>query len=180
MQCVFFTTGDNWFLFAIVKATFTQIPVNTSALVGTTAQFNCTADGVTRLTYLVNSMIAEVSSFGVTLSPPVYSGSETSVNLYVPVTRSMKNWPVVCVAYLLDETSEVSPAAYLQGLCQCIVHYCFSCGTSDWNLNVLTVHIGEVFGEGRGNDSHACHCIMQTPFLLTWHTVPECAFKICL
>ena len=181
MQCAFFTSGDNWFLFVIVKATFTQIPVNTSAPLGTIAQFNCSADGVTRLTYLVNSMtIAEVSSFGVTLSPPVYSGSETSVNLYVPVTRSMNNWPVVCVAYLPDETSEVSPAAYLQGLCQCIVYYCFSRGTSDWNLNVLILHIGEVGGrEGWMILMHVT-ASCRHPSSLTWHTVPECAFKICL
>ena len=119
------TPNENWYLFVIAMATFTQIPVNTSAPLGTIAQFNCTADGVTSVTYLVNSMtIAQVASFGVTLSPPVYSGSETSVNLYVPVTRSMNNWPVVCIAYLVDGTrDDSSPPAYLhvQGLCQCNV-----------------------------------------------------------
>ena len=162
--------------------TFTQIPVNTSAPLGTIAQFNCTADGVTSVTYLVNSMtIAQVASFGVTLSPPVYSGSETSVNLYVPVTRSMNNWPVVCIAVLPDGAREdSSPPAYLQGLCQCIVCYCFSCDTSDWNLNVLIEHIGEV-GGGEGwmilmHVTASC----RHPSSLTWHTVPEYAFKICL
>ena len=100
--------------------TFTQIPVNTSALVGTTAQFGCTADGAYAITYLVNSMtIIAVASIGVTQSAPVYSGSQTSVYLYVPVTRSMDNWPVVCIAYLADGTRVDSPPAYLyvQGLC---------------------------------------------------------------
>ena len=95
--------------------------MNTSALVGTTAQFNCTADGAAGVTYLVNSMtIAEVASIGVTLSNPVFSGSHTSVYLYIPVTRDMDNWPVVCRAYLPDGGHETSsPPAYLhvQGLC---------------------------------------------------------------
>ena len=86
---------------------------------GTIAQFNCTADGAVAVAYLVNNMpIAQVASTGVTLSI-VYSGSQTSVYLYVPVTRNMTNWPVVCIAYLPDETREDSPPAYLhvQGLC---------------------------------------------------------------
>ena len=125
----FFTTYDNSYLFVIVMATFTQIPVNTSALVGTTAQFNCTADGVAGMTYFLNSMtIAAVTSNGVSafLSTPVYNDSLTSVYLYVTVTRDMNNWPVVCIAYLFDETREdSSPTAYLQiqGLCQCNVYY---------------------------------------------------------
>ena len=107
--------------------------MNTSATLGTIAQFNCTADGVTSVTYLVNSTtIAQFASFGVTLSKPMYNGSETSVYLYVPVTKSMNNWPVVCVAYLPDGAREdSSPPAYLhvQGLCQCNVYYFFTCGT---------------------------------------------------
>ena len=105
----------------VIGDIFIQKPVNTSALVGTTAQFNCTADGAASVTYLVNNMpIAEVASTGVNQSNPVFSGSQTSVYLYVPVTRSMDNWPVVCIAYLPDGGREASsPPAYLhvQGLC---------------------------------------------------------------
>ena len=122
-----FTPNENWYLFVIGKATFTQTPVNTSALVGTTAQFNCTADGAVSVTYLVNNMtITNVASHGVSvaLSPPVYSGSQTSVYLHVPVTRSVDNWPVVCIAFWPNGTRvDSSPPAYLhvQGLCQCNV-----------------------------------------------------------
>ena len=95
--------------------------MNTSALEETTAQFNCTADGAASVTYLVNNMtITEVASIGVSvsLSAPVYNGTQTTLYLYVPVTRSMNNWPVVCIAYLPDH--EDSPPAYIhvQGLCQ--------------------------------------------------------------
>ena len=122
-----FTPNENWYLFVIVKADFIQIPVNTSALVGTTAQFTCTADSARVVTYLVNNMtIAQVASHGVPVrvSTPVYSGSQTSVCLYVPVTRNMTNWLVVCIAYLPNGTRvDSSPPAYLhvQGLCQCNV-----------------------------------------------------------
>ena len=96
--------------------------MSTSALVGTTAQFNCTADGADAVNYLVNNMtIAQMASNGVSLSAPVYSGSQTSVYLYVfPVTRKINNWLMVCIAYLSDGTREdSSPPAYLhvQGLC---------------------------------------------------------------
>ena len=94
--------------------------MNTSAPVGFIAQFGCTAEGAVAVAYLVNSMtITEVVSVRVTLSAPVYSGNQTSVYLYVPVTRSMNNWSVVCVAYLPDGGREDSPPAYIhvQGLC---------------------------------------------------------------
>ena len=97
--------------------------MNTSASVGTIAQFTCTADSARVVTYLMNNMtIAQVASHGVSvaLSTPVYSGSQTSVYLYVLVTRNMDNWPVVCIAYLPDETRvDSTPPAYLhvQGLC---------------------------------------------------------------
>ena len=106
--------------FVIAMATFIQTPKNTSALVWTTAQFNCTVEGAVDVTYLVNNMtIAQVASIGVILSAPIYSGSQTSVYLYVLVARSMTNWPVVCIAILPDGTRVDSPPAYLhvQGLC---------------------------------------------------------------
>ena len=107
--------------FVIAMATFTQIPVNTSALVGTIAQFSCTADGAVSVTYLVNSMTyTDVASIGATQLSPVYNGSQTTVYLNVPVTRSMDNWPVVCVAILPNGGLEASsPPAYLHvpGLC---------------------------------------------------------------
>ena len=108
-------------IFVIVKAVFIQTPENTSALVGTTAQFNCTADGAASVTYLVNNMIlAALTSLGVQLSEHYdSSGSQTSAYLRVPVTRDMTNWPVVCIAYLPNGTRVDSPLAYLhvQGLC---------------------------------------------------------------
>ena len=96
--------------------------MSTSALVGTTAQFSCTAEGAVSVTYLVNSMIIteDVASNGVIQSHPVFSGSQTSVYLNVLVARSMNNWPVVCFAILPNGGLEVSsPPAYLhvQGLC---------------------------------------------------------------
>ena len=96
--------------------------MSTSALEGTIAQFNCTAEGAVAVTYLVNNMtIAAVTSIGVSafLSTPVYNGSQTTLYLKVPVTRSMDNWSVVCIAYLPDGTRVDSPLAYLhvQGLC---------------------------------------------------------------
>ena len=95
--------------------------MSTSALEQTIVQFNCTADGAVSVSYLVNSMIvAAVASIGVSLSAPVYSGSQTSIYLNVPVARSMDNWPVVCIAYLPNETrKDSSPPAYIhvQGLC---------------------------------------------------------------
>ena len=96
----------------IVEGSFTQIPVNTSALEGSTAQFTCTAGGTTGVTYLVNSTI------GVTKST-VFSGNQTTLYLNVPVTRSMDNWPVVCRAFWPNGIREDSPPAYLhvQGLC---------------------------------------------------------------
>ena len=127
-----FTPNENWYLFVIVKAVFIKTPVNTSAFVGTTAQFNCTADSTWAVTYLVNNMtITNVASHAVSvsLSTPVYSGSQTSVYLYVLVTRNMTNWSVVCIAYLPNGTREdSSPPAYLhvQGLCQCNVLIIFS------------------------------------------------------
>ena len=99
---------------------FIQRPVNTSALERTIAQFNCTADGAVAVTYLVNSMtIAQVASIGVTQSPPIYSGSEIRVYLYVPAINSTDNWPVVCIAILPGGLWVSSPPAYLhvQGLC---------------------------------------------------------------
>eukprot|EP00731_Ephydatia_muelleri_P019225 Em0012g50a len=97
-----------------VEATFTQTPGNTSALLGTTAQFNCTADGVAGVTYLVNSMtVINVASIGVTQSI-VYSGSQIIAYLYVPVTKDTNNYSVVCVACLLDVTCVYSPPAYLK------------------------------------------------------------------
>ena len=108
----------------IVEGSFIQIPMNTSALEGTTAQFNCTADGADTVTYLVNNMTyTDVASIGVTLSAPVYSGNQATVYLYIPVTRSINNWPVVCIAYLPDGACVFSPPAYIQvqGLCQCNV-----------------------------------------------------------
>ena len=106
--------------FVIVKATFIKTPKNISAVEGTIAQFTCTADGAASVTYWVNNMaITEVASIGVTLSAPFYSGSQTSVYLYVPVTRSVNNWSVVCIAILPNGGREDSSPAYLhvQGLC---------------------------------------------------------------
>ena len=114
-MCAFCMSGGNCYLFFIVEATFTQIPVNTSALLGTTAQFNCTADGVAGVTYLVNSMtVINVASIGVTQSI-VYSGSQIIAYLYVPVTKDTNNYSVVCFACLLDVTCVYSPPAYLKG-----------------------------------------------------------------
>eukprot|EP00731_Ephydatia_muelleri_P019270 Em0012g95a len=102
---------------------FIQIPVNTSALEGSTTRFGCTTVGTVAVTYLVNSMsIAEVASIGVTLSPPVYNGSETSVYLYVPAINNTTGWQVVCSALLPNETRVVSPPAYLH--VQVIHIYC--------------------------------------------------------
>ena len=94
--------------------------MNTSALVETSAQFTCSVDGSDAVTYLVNSMtIAQVASIGVTQSPPIYSGSEIRVYLYVPAINSTDNWPVVRIAILPGGLEVSSPPAYLhvQGLC---------------------------------------------------------------
>ena len=95
--------------------------MSTSAVEWTIALFNCTTDGAVSVSYLVNSMaLTEVASIGVSLSAPVYSGNQTSVYLNVPAINSTDNWSVVCIAYLPDETLEVSsPPAYLhvKGLC---------------------------------------------------------------
>ena len=104
-------------IFVIVKAAFILTPENTSALEGTTAQFNCTADGADTITYLVNNMsLAALTSLGIQLSE---HDSWTSVCLNVRVTRNMTNWPVVCIAYLPNGTRVDSLPAYIhvQGLC---------------------------------------------------------------
>lgn len=94
--------------------------MNTSAFVGNIVKFECTADDVTALAYLVNSMtITKVISVGVYESAPVYNGSQISLYLQVVVTRSVTNWPVVCIAYLPDETNESSPPAYIHGRLYC-------------------------------------------------------------
>ena len=100
--------------FVIGAGKFIKPPENTSALVGTIAQFNCTVEGAAGVTYLVNSTI------GVIKSPPFFNGSQTTLYLYVRVTRNMTNWPVVCIAILPDGTRVDSPPpAYLhvQGMC---------------------------------------------------------------
>ena len=89
---------------------------------GTIAQFNCTVDGAAAVAYLVNNMtIVEVASIGVfvSLSAPVYNGTQTTLYLYVPVTENINdNCSVVCVAYLPNKNHR-SPLAYLelQGSC---------------------------------------------------------------
>ena len=113
-------TETTIYFFVIGNGIFTQKPVNTSVPVGTTSRFGCTADGADAVAYLVNSMtIAQVVSIRVTQSSPFYSGSQISVYLDVPVTRSMDNWSVVCIAYLPDGTHVDSSPAYIhvQGLC---------------------------------------------------------------
>ena len=107
-------------IFVIGVDIFIKPPENTSAVEGTTAQFSCTTDGAVAVAYLVNNMtIAEVASIGLTLSPLVYSGSWTSVYLYVPAINNTTGWQVVCTALLLNGTRVVSPPAYLhvQGMC---------------------------------------------------------------
>ena len=100
---------------------FIQTPVNTPALVGTTAQFNCTADGVASVTYFLNSMtIIDMVSIGVNQSKPVYSGSQITSYLYVPVTKDTNNCSVVCVACLRDGERLSSSPAYLQGQGSCL------------------------------------------------------------
>ena len=95
-------------------------PVNKTEALETTAQFDCTAVGIVPLTYFVNSKtIAEMASIGVKESAPDYSNSQTSVSLFVPVTKGTNNWSVVCTTFLPNGTREDSSPAYLhvQGLC---------------------------------------------------------------
>ena len=102
------------YLFIVAMETFIRLPVNTSTPLGDTATFNCTADGAVVLTYLVNSTPAAwVAAYGVFISAPLYNGNQISSYLYVPAITSTDNWPVVCIAYLPDETRVDSPPAYL-------------------------------------------------------------------
>lgn len=100
-------------------ANIITMPMNKTEPLGTIAQFDCTAVGIVPLTYIVNSKtIAEVASIGVKASEPDYSNSQTSVSLFVPVTKGTNNWSVVCITYLADGSRVDSSPAYLhvQGL----------------------------------------------------------------
>eukprot|EP00731_Ephydatia_muelleri_P019261 Em0012g86a len=121
---------------------FIKPPENTSAVEGTTAQFSCTADDAAGVTYLVNSInIAEVASIGVTLSPPVYNGRETTLYLYVPAIINTTGWQVVCIAYNGGRVVS-SPPAYLHvqgsvGIKLKAIKSTISCGSHFWLSKLL-------------------------------------------
>ena len=119
--CIFHSFFVGCF-FVIGVDIFTQTPRNTSAPVGSIAQFTCTVEGADAVTYLVNNMtLADVASIGVSvsLSAPVSNGNQINVSLYVPAINNTTGWQVVCTALLLNGTRVFSSPAYLQVLGMC-------------------------------------------------------------
>ena len=102
--------------YVTVMAGFIQTPVNTSVMLGSTATFTCTVTEVQAVAYLVNSLpISYVAYRGVAVSAPVYSGSQTTVNLHVPgKPENDHTLEIMCIIFLAGGTRVDSrPAAYL-------------------------------------------------------------------
>ena len=96
-------------------AGFIQTPVDTPVMLESTATFTCTAMDVQAVAYLANSQpVSYVADRGVVVSAPVYSGSQTTVYLYVPGTPENNHMEIKCIIYLADGSHNYSrPAAYL-------------------------------------------------------------------
>ena len=103
-------------IYVTVMAGFIQTPVDTPVMLESTATFTCTATDVLAVAFLVNSQAFSFDADrGLVLSAPVYSGSQTTVYLYVPGTpKNNHTLEIVCVTYLTNGTRGAdSRPAYL-------------------------------------------------------------------
>ena len=94
-------------------ATFMQPPTNTTVCLGSNATFVCSATNVMSVFYTVDSMaISNVSSRGVSVSAPTYSGNMTIRNLTILGTLVNNNSLITCLG-IVSNRSPLNSSAYL-------------------------------------------------------------------
>ena len=99
---------------------FTEIPVNTTVCLGSTAQFKCACkvSSVASIFYLVNNLIlTAVASQGISASEPKHIGDDLYVYLTVAGSAMNNNSLVTCKAILSNNTKlESSAYLFVQGM----------------------------------------------------------------